>query len=608
MVGSGHDSATSASFIMHALILAAGVGRRMRPLTDVQHKSLLPVAGIPILDRIIDDLHGRDITDITIVTGYMRDELVRHVSGRFPELTVRYIHNERYDTTNNIFSMALAFEVMDFSSDLLLIESDLVFEPAVLDRILASHQENVALVDRYQPGMDGTVVAIGENDLITQVIPPSLQSMGFDFSDKYKTLNIYRFSRAFCATKLRNLLTYYAKIIDDNCYYELILGILIYVQQAEIYAEILAGESWAEVDDPNDLRLAELTFDSSSRYDLLRNNWGGTWGFDVTDFSFIRNMYFPPPAIYSELRYQLPELLQTYGSRQSTLNEKMSWALQRPTEMTHALSGASQCYPWLRAWFGDKQVIIPDPSFGEYSRIFPAAKRYRDDPGGRTVVFDAAAAAEVVVIVNPNNPTGTVINSEEIYSFALERPDRTLIIDESFIEFSSQPSILDLMSDRDTLQNVLVVKSLSKSLGVPGLRLGALLSADSNLADCIERETPIWNLNSVAESLLEIMLKYRPVLEKSFEKSRCDRAQLVQLLNDSPLVSRVFPSGGNFVLVRVASDASGADGMARTLADRFRILVKDVSARINDGHGYWRLAVRRPDEHHRLVAALLELG
>src|SRR5215210_14905 len=118
---------------MQALILAAGFGRRMRPLTDNRHKTLLPISGGTIIDRILSGLAERSVTPITIVTGYRRDELVEHVAKNFPSLDIRYVHNSEYESTNNIHSMALAFEEMEFNEDVVLIESDLIYEPRVLD-------------------------------------------------------------------------------------------------------------------------------------------------------------------------------------------------------------------------------------------------------------------------------------------------------------------------------------------------------------------------------------------------------------------------------------------------------------------------------------------
>src|SRR3954453_5202126 len=105
---------------MQALILAAGFGRRMRPLTDSNHKTLLPISGGTIIDRIVEGLGTRGVTPITIATGYRADELIAHLTRRFPSLDFRYVYNAEFESTNNIHSMALAFAEMDFTSDVVL--------------------------------------------------------------------------------------------------------------------------------------------------------------------------------------------------------------------------------------------------------------------------------------------------------------------------------------------------------------------------------------------------------------------------------------------------------------------------------------------------------
>jgi threonine-phosphate decarboxylase len=136
------------------------------------------------------------------------------------------------------------------------------------------------------------------------------------------------------------------------------------------------------------------------------------------------------------------------------------------------------------------------------------------------------------------------------------------------------------------------------------MRLGALLTCSDELSMRIAEQTPIWNLSSVAENYLEIMLKHRSALESSFVRTVDDRERLSQLLKESPLVQTVFPSGGNFLLIRLSADPVGADDLARRLVAEHGILVKDASTKIDDGHGYWRVAVRTEEDHARLMAAL----
>jgi histidinol-phosphate/aromatic aminotransferase/cobyric acid decarboxylase-like protein/choline kinase len=588
---------------MKALILAAGYGNRMRPLTDTTHKTLLTVGGQTLIGRIIDGLTAHAIRDVVVVTGHLADDVETALTAAHPDVRFTFVRNLRYRETNNIYSLALAFESIDLDDDVLLIESDLVYEPAVIRRIVESRYPNVALVDRFRSGMDGTVVTVSDH-LIRSIIPPHLQGPAFDFADKYKTLNIYKFSRQFCASVFKQLLGYYTKAIDDNCYYELILGILIYVGQAQIHAEILDGEAWAELDDPNDLRVAEFVFDRRARGALIEEAFGGLWAHNVLDFGFIRNMHFPPGAILAEMKGNLPELLGNYGSRQAVLDQKLAYVLLEDPERLLALNGASQAYPLLREHFRGRRLLIPEPTFGEYPRLTGTPLTYPDAIGIDPDDLEArAAGADVVVVVNPNNPTGSVLPTAWLLDFADRHGDKRLIVDESFIDFSGQPSILDGLRERPR-PNVIVLKSLSKCFGVPGLRLGFLHTTDRDLrAFCAER-IPIWNMNSMAEFFLEVLLKHRRALAQSFRQTILDREELAAALAAVPAVERVFPSGANFLLARVAGGRRAAAALAGQLLADHAVYVKDVSTRFPDGHGYWRVAVRLPEENHRLVTLL----
>ncbi len=297
---------------MKAIVLAAGFGRRMRPLTNQTHKTLLPIAGTTILNRLLGSLQDCDVRDFCIVTGYRRQDLVLAISREFPDLNVEFVHNPRYEVTNNVFSMALALESISVDDDILLVESDLIVDPRVMEQIVHTRHANAALVDRYHVGLDGTVVSVAGNDEITGVYPSHLQGEKFDFSDKYKTLNIYKFDKEFVRSTFRELLSFYSRSIDSNCYYEHVLGVLIYMRAATVYAEHVQ-HPWAEVDDPNDLVSAEFTFDPASRRSTLEHSWGGYWNMPHLDFAFIRNTYFPTPAITAELRENLGVLMSNYG-------------------------------------------------------------------------------------------------------------------------------------------------------------------------------------------------------------------------------------------------------------------------------------------------------
>jgi len=591
-----------------AVILAAGYGRRMRPLTDNRHKTLLDIGDDTIIGRIIDGLVDNNVLRIVVVTGYLRDELVGYLTRRYPNVDFEFVHNADYATTNNIHSMALAFDSIEIDSDIVLLESDLIFEPQVLSNLLADDRDNVALVDRYRSGMDGTVVTV-EDGAITDVISPHRQGANFDFSDKYKTLNIYKFAQGFVATEFRQLLTFYAQVIDDNVYYELMLGILIYMQRQRIDALLVDGR-WAEVDDPNDLESALFVFDDSRQVGVLEDSFGGYWNHDIVDFCFIRNMYFPNGSVISELRNNLDELLWNYGSRQSVLNQKLAYYLLCDRANVLALNGAAQVYPVLGHLYNDKRILCPTPTFGEYERVFTPAAHYQDD--GETQVGDQLsqldlASFDLVVIVNPNNPTGSLVETETIASLARSFPDTSFLVDESFIEFSNTPSLLTILED-EPLDNIIVLKSLSKSLGVPGARLGYMYTTNTDLLAAIAKWIPIWNMNSVAENFMEILLKHRDTIADSFDRTRRDRDSFVARLEQSNVVRRVLGVAGNFVTCELEMSPDGLAAVQTTLLNEHRTYIKDVSDKFVAERAFARFAVRLPAENSRLVDLLDVVG
>lgn len=584
---------------MHAIILAAGLGRRMQPLSRQGHKSLLPIAGKPLLGRIFDALLDNGVRDILLVTGYRSEEVRAYVETHYADARLTWVHNAEYETTNNIRSLALAFEALPADCDLLLIECDLVFDTAVLRRLLQSPHRDVALVDRFRPGMDGTVVAV-EAGLITQVIPPHLQSARFDYSDKFKTLNIYRFSREFCARIFRRLVSYYAHSVDDNCYYELVLGILIYMHHAKVYAEVLDGERWAELDDPLDVSVAEFEFDPARRREILERSHGGFWKYGVTDFAYLRNAHFPTPDILSDLKNHLPELVGHYGSTQTLLDQRLSYFLDCRPDQVVTLNGLSQAYPWLAGSCG-RRILIPAPTFGEYPRAFPAADTYADAPG-----IDASALEgrlgdyDTVVLVNPNNPTGTMLPVARIRDWLRAFPGTRFVVDESFVDFSGEPSLLS----PDAPPNLILLKSLSKPMGVPGLRLGWLFTTDLARAAELRCRLPVWNLNSLAEYFLESLFKHGRELEDSFRKTRSDREEMAALLRAMDGVLEVYPSGANFLLVRLCPRRFPAEATVRCLLDQPRIFIKEISDRFPGSDTWIRIGLRLPEENQALLQAL----
>ena len=209
------------------------------------------------------------------------------------------------------------------------------------------------------------------------------------------------------------------------------------------------------------------------------------------------------------------------------------------------------------------------------------------------------------MLVNPNNPSGAVIDPRWILEQARSRPKSTYLIDESFIDFSGHPSLLPAL-EQDPLDNVVLLKSLSKCLGVPGLRLGFVYCSDPQLVRFLAEQLPIWNLNAMAEHFLEILLKHKPALEQSYQRSRSDREAFASTLSALQGVDRIVPSAANFLLLRARAELDSESEILRQLLNCHAIHVRGLGRRVGDGRAWFRIAVRSSVENARFARAFDE--
>ena len=213
---------------MQAIILAAGMGRRLGELTKENTKCMVPVNGVRLIDRLLRQLSTLPLTRIIIVIGYKGKELKEYIHSTFhiphSTLHIDFVENPIYDKTNNIYSLSMVKEQLQ-QDDTLLIESDLIFSDRLFPMILENPYPNLALVAKYESWMDGTMVRLDEDQYIVNFI----SKQAFDYADVdsyYKTVNIYKFSREFLQQQYVPFLDAYTKAVGNNEYYENVLRII----------------------------------------------------------------------------------------------------------------------------------------------------------------------------------------------------------------------------------------------------------------------------------------------------------------------------------------------------------------------------------------------
>ena len=208
---------------MQAIILAAGMGRRLGEYTKDNTKCMLPVNGVRLIDRTLGQLSKLDLKRVVIVVGYQGQNLIDYIGNRYDDqLKIEFVNNPDYDKTNNIYSLALAKDKLQ-EDDTLLIESDLIFDDGMFSLLTENPYPNLALVAKYETWMDGTMVRLDDDNNIVNFVPKA----AFDYNETdsyYKTVNIYKFSREFSQTKYVPFLEAYSKAVGNNEYYENVNG------------------------------------------------------------------------------------------------------------------------------------------------------------------------------------------------------------------------------------------------------------------------------------------------------------------------------------------------------------------------------------------------
>ena len=199
---------------MQAIILAAGMGKRLGKYTQNNTKCMVPVNGTRLIDRMMKQLSALPLNRVVIVVGYEGKKLMDYLGSEKDGLKIEYVNNPVYDKTNNIYSLALAKDKL-IEDNTLLIESDLIFDDGMFKLLLDNPFPNLALVAKYESWMDGTMVRIDEDNNIVNFVPKA----AFRYEDTdlyYKTVNIYKFSKEFSKTKYVPFLEAYTKAIGNN--------------------------------------------------------------------------------------------------------------------------------------------------------------------------------------------------------------------------------------------------------------------------------------------------------------------------------------------------------------------------------------------------------
>ncbi|MCQ2347999.1 MAG: aminotransferase class I/II-fold pyridoxal phosphate-dependent enzyme [Paludibacteraceae bacterium] len=595
---------------MQAIILAAGMGKRLGELTKGHTKCMIQVGGETLISRLLHQLDRYSLSRVVMVVGYKAQELKEYLQTLDIQTPIEFVENTVYDKTNNIYSLYMAKDWLQ-AEDTLLFESDIIMENAVIEKLLNNPYPSLALVDKFESWMDGTVVTLDEENRIRRFIPNS-QFRYDEIPTYYKTVNVYKFAKDFSQNMYVPFLEAYCKALGKNEYYEQVLRVINMLDNSGMRALPLEGEQWYEIDDIQDLDIAESIF-TDRQYDLLCSRYGGYWRYPhILDYCYLVNPYFPNQRLRDELAANFDRLLTEYPSGQRINNLLAAKDFGIKQDYVAVGNGAAELIKALAEQMLGKVGVVR-PTFEEYpNRLMPeqvvayttAAPDYRYTADDLMNYF-ADKNIWSLVLINPDNPSGNYIPYKDCLRLIewCQKKDIVLVLDESFIDFSTEhPTFFDnaLLEQYDKL---VVVKSISKSYGVPGLRLGVLATSNAMLMTNLRRSLAIWNINSFGEFFLQILGKYEKPYQQAMNAFREERERFVEELKTIPCL-RVLPSEANYVLCEVKAPHSPRELAIRLLKDS-NILIKDCTQKCDAP--YIRLAVRDTKDNDQLIQALKEL-
>jgi histidinol-phosphate/aromatic aminotransferase/cobyric acid decarboxylase-like protein/CTP:phosphocholine cytidylyltransferase-like protein len=600
---------------MQAIILAAGMGKRLGELTESNTKCMIKVNGVTLIERMLQQLDKEDLERIIIVIGYEGMKLKEYISTLGISTTIEFVENPIYFKTNNIYSLSLAKEKMQ-EDDTILLESDLIFEDAVLEKLIHASHPSLALVAKFESWMDGTVVTIDEYDNIKRFI----STKQFQFEEiptYYKTVNIYKFSKEFSNTHYIPFLEAYSKALGNNEYYEQVLKVITLLEKPEIKALRLENEDWYEIDDIQDLDIAESVFaNEDEKLKKIQNRYGGYWRYPaLIDFCYLVNPYFPSEKLKAEMKANFDRLIGEYPSGMSINSLLAAKYFGIKQNYICVGNGAAELIKSLSGYLSGKVGVI-FPTFEEYTNRLNDQSLVKFVPQNKDYTYTATDLIDFfsgkliksLLLINPDNPSGNFIKKEELFLLMdwTKQNNINFVLDESFVDFSTGFENNSLLSNSILSENqhLIIIKSISKSYGVPGLRLGIIASSNESIIHYIKQDVAIWNINSFAEFYLQIFGKYESEYLNSCKKFTEERERFYEsLLTIKSL--RVIPSQANYFLCEVLTPFNSTD-LTRRLLCHFNILIKDCRNKSGfNNQNYVRIAIRSQEDNLKLYNALI---
>lgn len=331
------------------------------------------------------------------------------------------------------------------------------------------------------------------------------------------------------------------------------------------------------------------------------------------DFCIPVNSYFPTSELLNDLRRRLDDILRYYPSDNQAVSGMLAHALDLDAELVVVSNGSTELITWIYERFIKHDLVADVPTFGRWTDnarelgrvVHPffrcPSTNFRIDVDD-LLRFTHDHGAKALAICNPNNPTGAALSREELLHVVGElRHLDIIVVDESFVDFVSEDRTPTLAHDVMDFDNLIVLKSLGKNLGLHGLRCGYALAC-RQLASELRSMLPPWNVNALAEEFIRLLNSYRDEYDlgrrQTIRDSKAFASRLAQIDGLT-----VYPTNANFAYCELDDRIPGSE-FRDVLLRQSGCFVRECGSKLGSCSQYLRIAARPHDQQLLLIAGL----
>jgi len=354
---------------------------------------------------------------------------------------------------------------------------------------------------------------------------------------------------------------------------------------------------------------------AQEHYHFISDQHGGYWRHDFIDHNYLYNLHFPPEDFFTHITRHIHQLVLNYPMGQKDLAGLVGDLIGQPPEHIVVGNGAAELIKIIAGM--DRKLIVPVPSFNEYANAALPGNVVEfalESPSFQLDVDKFAAEAirckaGLAVVVSPNNPTSLLVPKTELIRLLkkLAGHDCMLIVDESFIDFAGNRDQETLENDIENYPNLATFKSMSKAYGICGIRIGYMLTANSDFAAKVRQGLHIWNINGFAEEFLRLAPQYHQKFTDSCNKVKADRDHFYEQLQTIKGMTAYQPDA-NYIFCRLPDHAASGPQVTEKLFVKHNIYIKHCQGKtMPESDRYLRIASRTQAENSRLTEALRDV-